>query len=473
MARILVVDDEALMRTMAEVVCKRMGHEPLCAASLKEGLELGRAGVDVVLLDVWLPDGNGLELQREFAQLPGSPDVVIITGHGDGDAAEAALRSGAWEFLSKPLQVRDIEQCLRHILAFRQGRTPGPESLQVDSGHILGSGPGMAQALKYLAQAAQSEVNVLILGETGVGKELFAKALFRNSNRASQAFVTVDCASLPETLVESHLFGHSRGAFTGAERAREGLLLAANRGTLFLDEVGDLPLVMQGAFLRALELRRFRPVGEVQEVDSDFRLVAATNRDLDGMVRTGQFRGDLLYRLQGITIVIPPLRERRDEIPALVRQAVTGFCLHNDLPEKALSEQALDMLLEYAWPGNVRELVHSLERACLAAGQGDLIMPAHLPTQVRVAVARKRVSHGREKNSPVSPGNGNGSGSHNPFPGWNDQEELPSLRLWKARAEEEYVRRVMAVSSGDVRRAASLAGISRGHWYELIKKYEI
>lgn len=474
MARILVVDDEALMRTMVEVVCKRMGHEPLSAASLKQGLELGRAGVDVVLLDVWLPDGNGLELQREFAQLPGSPDVVIITGHGDGDAAEAALRSGAWEFLSKPLQVRDIEQCLRHILAFRQGRTPGPESLQVDSGHILGSGPGMTQALKYLAQAAQSEVNVLILGETGVGKELFAKALFRNSNRASQAFVTVDCASLPETLVESHLFGHSRGAFTGAERARDGLLLAAHRGTLFLDEVGDLPLVMQGAFLRALELRRFRPVGEVQEVDSDFRLVAATNRDLDGMVRTGQFRGDLLYRLQGITIVIPPLRERRDEIPALARQAVTGFCLRNDLPEKALAEQALDMLLEYAWPGNVRELVHSLQRACLAAGQGDLIMPAHLPTQVRVAVARNRVSQMREQNPPVSPGSGHGIGSHSPCAGWNnDQDELPSLRLWKARAEEQYVRRVMAVSSGDVRRAAGLAGISRGHWYELIKKYQI
>lgn len=292
MARILVVDDEALMRTMVEVVCTRMGHEAVCASSIKEGLALGRQGVDVVLLDAWLPDGNGLEFQREFANLPEEPDIVIITGHGDGDAAEAALRSGAWEFLTKPLQIRDIEQCLRHILAFRQGRKPGPASLKVDSGHILGSGPGMTQALKLLAQAAQSEVNVLILGETGVGKELFAKALFRNSGRAAQPFVTVDCASLPETLVESHLFGHSRGAFTGAERAREGLLLAAHKGTLFLDEVGDLPLVMQGAFLRALELRRFRPVGEVHEVDSDFRLVAATNRDLEGMARTGQFRGD-------------------------------------------------------------------------------------------------------------------------------------------------------------------------------------
>lgn len=478
MARILVVDDEALMRTMVEVVCTRMGHEAVCASSIKEGLALGGQGVDVVLLDAWLPDGNGLEFQREFANLSEEPDIVIITGHGDGDAAEAALRSGAWEFLTKPLQIRDIEQCLRHILAFRQGRKPGPASLKVDSGHILGSGPGMAQALKLLAQAAQSEVNVLILGETGVGKELFAKALFRNSGRAAQPFVTVDCASLPETLVESHLFGHSRGAFTGAERAREGLLLAAHKGTLFLDEVGDLPLVMQGAFLRALELRRFRPVGEVHEVDSDFRLVAATNRDLEGMARTGQFRGDLLYRLQGITIVIPPLRERRDEIPGLARQAVTAFCLRNDLPGKALAEPVLDMLMEYPWPGNVRELIHALERACLAAGEGDLILPGHLPTQMRVAVARHRVSRGREQSpEPVPPPARalpaahaeNGRAGAAAIAGGSG--DLPSLREWKSRAEEEYVRRVMTVSAGDARRAAGVAGISRGHWYELVKKY--
>ncbi|MGE9984763.1 sigma-54-dependent transcriptional regulator [Desulfovibrio sp. SGI.169] len=477
MARILVVDDEALMRTMVEVVCTRLGHEAVCAATLKDGLSLGRRGVDVVLLDAWLPDGNGLEFQSEFAHLPHKPDIVVITGHGDGDAAEAALRSGAWEFLSKPLKIRDIEQCLRHVLAFRQGRKPCPAELKVDSGHILGSGPGMTRALKLLAQAAQSEVNVLITGETGVGKELFARALFRNSNRAARPFVTVDCASLPETLVESHLFGHSRGAFTGAERAREGLLLAAHRGTLFLDEVGDLPLAMQGAFLRALELRRFRPVGEVREVDSDFRLVAATNRDLEGMARGGQFRGDLLYRLQGISIVIPPLRERRDEIPSLARQAVTAFCLRNDLPEKLLAEPALDMLMEYHWPGNVRELIHALERSCLAAGQGELILPGHLPTQMRVAVTRSRVSRGRERAAEAAPPQARDAApayaGDSLGPEQGAAAALPSLRDWKARAEEEYVRRVMAVSAGDARRAAALAGISRGHWYELIRKYHI
>lgn len=404
MARILVIDDEALMRTMVTVACARLGHEALAAADLRTGLEQGRTGVDVVLLDVWLPDGNGLEWQNDFAHLPGRPDVIIVTGHGDGDAVEAALRSGAWEFLCKPLHVRDIEQCLRQVLTFRQQRNPATEALLLDSGHIAGSGPEMCRALKLLGQAARSEVNVLLLGETGVGKEVFAKALYRNSPRAARPLVTVDCASLPDTLVESHLFGHSRGAFTGADRAREGLLLAADKGTLFLDEVGDLPLTVQGSFLRALEQRRFRPVGEVREVSSDFRLVAATNRDLEGMVLEGLFRADLLYRLQGLTIRIPPLRRRRDEIPALARQAVTRFCLRNDLPEKALAQPLLDVLLQYAWPGNVRELIHSLERACLAAGQADVLLPAHLPTRVRVDAARRRAE--RQGAGPCRAGSG-------------------------------------------------------------------
>ena len=201
-------------------------------------------------------------------------------------------------------------------------------------GSIVGKSEAMHKVYSLILKAAETDTNVIIYGETGCGKDIVARAIHNYSGRKG-AYVPVNCGAIPENLLESEFFGFTRGAFTGAERAREGLLLAAHKGTLFLDEVGDLPLVMQGAFLRALELRRFRPVGEVHEVDSDFRLVAATNRDLEGMARTGQFRGDLLYRLQGITIVIPPLRERRDEIPGLARQAVTAFCLRNDLPEKA------------------------------------------------------------------------------------------------------------------------------------------
>lgn len=481
MARVLVVDDEGLMRTMVQVVCNRMGHEALLAGSIQEALGMVAEPVDVVLLDVWLPDGNGLEYQADFAHLPGNPDVVVITGNGDGDNAEAALRSGAWEFLTKPLQMRDIEQCLKQVLQFRQNRTPASDELVVDSGHILGSGQGISRALKLLAQAAKSDVNVLLLGETGVGKELFARALFRNSTRAAKPFITVDCASLPETLVESHLFGHSRGAFTGADRARDGLLLAADKGTLFLDEVGDLPQPMQGVFLRALEQRRFRPVGEVREVSSDFRLVAATNKNLELMAKENSFRSDLLYRLQGITIVIPPLRERLDEIPALARQAIARFCLGSDQREKILSDDALGMLLEYAWPGNVRELIHCIQRACLTAGKGDLLLPVHLPTHMRVDCVRRRMgqaaslpgSAGELASSvAVAPGIAASCGLSMQDATGQDMagQNPPSLREWKLQAERAYVRQVWDLSGEDVRKAAEVAGIPRGHWYELMKK---
>ena len=388
--------------------------------------------------------------------------------------------------MTKPLQMRDIEQCVKQVLQFRQNRTPASDELVVDSGHILGTGQGMSRALKLLAQAAKSEVNVLLLGETGVGKELFARALFRNSARAAKPFITVDCASLPETLVESHLFGHSRGAFTGADRARDGLLLAADRGTLFLDEVGDLPQPMQGVFLRALEQRRFRPVGEVREVSSDFRLVAATNKNLELMAKENSFRSDLLYRLQGITIVIPPLRERLDEIPALARQTIAKFCLSSEQHEKTLSDDALGMLLEYAWPGNVRELIHCIQRACLAAGKSDLLLPVHLPTHMRVDCVRRRMGQavamqGSVGSVAATVAAAQGIAAKCGFSAQEMAEKKmtgqevsgqnpPSLREWKLQAEKAYVRQVWDLSGEDVRKAAEVAGISRGHWYELMKK---
>ena len=467
MARILVVDDEALMRTMCEVLCQRTGHEVILAGTIEEGLALGQQGCDVVLLDMLLPDGNGLDFQRGFAQLPGAPDIVIITGHGDSQAAEAALHSGAWDILYKPLVMRDIELCLRGVLAARRNRQNGTVPLQVDSGHLLGTGAAMVKALKLLAQAAKSDVNVLLLGETGVGKELFARALFRNSNRSSGPFVVVDCASLPETLVESQLFGHTRGAFTGAERAHDGLLLAAHKGTLFLDEVGDLPLPMQGSFLRALETHSFRPVGGDREVASDFRLVAATNRDVDAMVQRGQFRGDLLFRLQALTINIPPLRQRRDEIPVLANHTIAAFCSKNAQHKKTIAEPTLDMLLQYDWPGNVRELVHSVQRACVAAGQEEVLLPQHLPTQLRVAVSSQRAGLASGQRPTLVPPQLELSQEA------YEHGEMPSLKAYKYRAEEEYVRQLHAHSAGDARAAAKVAGVSRGHWYELLKKYEI
>lgn len=221
MARVLVVDDENLMRTMVEVACRRLGHEALCAATLAEGRRLAAAGVDVILLDMLLPDGNGLDAQQELAALPDAPDIVVITGHGDGDAAEKALRGGVWDFLMKPVRVCDVEETLSHVLEARDRRR-SRRGLELEPGQVAGSGPAMQAALAQLEQAAHSDVNVLLLGETGVGKELFARTLYRNSHRASRPFVAVDCASLPETLVESHLLAMPGGpspARSGPARA--------------------------------------------------------------------------------------------------------------------------------------------------------------------------------------------------------------------------------------------------------------
>ena len=231
MARILVVDDESLIRVLVADVGESLGHEVLTAASIKEGQDLAQRGVDIVLLDVLLPDGDGLAHVETFSQLPGRPDVIIITGHGNADAAEAALRSGAWEYLVKPLRVRDLSKALTQAVQWRNSRDSQSRSL-LRHPDIIGKSPALAEALEALREAAASNVNVLITGETGTGKELFASALHANSLRASGPFVTVDCTTLPETLVEAHLFGHARGAFTGADRAREGLLAAADHGTL-------------------------------------------------------------------------------------------------------------------------------------------------------------------------------------------------------------------------------------------------
>ena len=356
MARILVVDDESLIRVLVADVGESLGHEVLTAASIKEGQDLAQRGVDIVLLDVLLPDGDGLAHVETFSQLPGRPDVIIITGHGNADAAEAALRSGAWEYLVKPLRVRDLSKALTQAVQWRNSRDSQSRSL-LRHPDIIGKSPALAEALEALREAAASNVNVLITGETGTGKELFASALHANSLRASGPFVTVDCTTLPETLVEAHLFGHARGAFTGADRAREGLLAAADHGTLFLDEIGELPIHLQVKLLRAIENKMYTPVGSNTPKVSSFRLVAATNQDLSKMVLEKKMRSDFYYRVHVLSITLPPLRERHGDIPLLVEAYMERKGISCALPL-----QVRLAMEHYDWPGNVRELHNFLDR---------------------------------------------------------------------------------------------------------------
>ena len=434
MARVLVVDDENLMRTMVEVACRRLGHEALCAATLAEGRRLAAAGVDVILLDMLLPDGNGLDAQQELAALPDAPDIVVITGHGDGDAAEKALRGGVWDFLMKPVRVRDVEETLSHVLEARDRRR-SRRGLELEPGQVAGSGPAMQAALAQLEQAAHSDVNVLLLGETGVGKDVFARLTHRWSRRKDKILLKVDCGGISETLTESEIFGYVPGAFTGASsKGKPGYFEIADGSTIFLDEVGELPLSMQTRLLRVLQDNEIVRVGSSQPRKVDVRIIAATNRNLEECVEAGTFRRDLFYRLNVGTVRIPPLRERPEDVRVLaelfLRQYTTKY-----RKKLAFMDITLDMLAQYRWPGNVRELqnlVHSL----VITRQGPRISPRDLPSNI--------------------------SGLHDESGGHLDAVLMQArpLREIIADMERDFLRRAIEVH-GSVRRVSELFQVNR------------
>ena len=361
MARILLIDDEVMMHVLFAAVAEEMGHQFEAVTSLAEGRAKAGAGQrDVIFLDVLLPDGNGIDELHFFKGLPSSPEVIVITSHGDSTGAATVLEQGGWEYLIKPLTVDKIRQSLKDVVSYREHRQVAPSAASIRPEGIVGASHHLARSLARVEEAAQLDVTVMINGETGTGKELFARAVHRHGNRSDRPFVTLDCASLSPTLLVSQLFGHVRGAFTGAERSQEGVIAQAHTGTLFMDEIGELPLEMQASFLRVLETGRFRPVGGQGERESDFRLVAATNRDLEEMMRKGLFRSDLLYRLRGVTITLPPLRERLEDLEPLTRHFLDRACTELNVAGKEVSDEFWRTLLAYPWPGNVRELKHAV-----------------------------------------------------------------------------------------------------------------
>ena len=329
-------------------------------------------------------------------------------------------------------------------------------------GAIVGSSKPLVACLRALRQVAASDANVLLCGETGTGKELFARAVHNHSDRAGANFVAVDCTVLPEALAGSLLFGHEKGAFTGADRACQGLVGQAHRGTLFLDEVGELSPTLQKAFLRVLQEHRFRPLGHHAELDSDFRLVAATNRDLQQSVTRGQFRQDLLYRLQSCLIELPPLRSRREDILPLAIYHVERLCQRHGFASKQLAPELLQTLVRYPWPGNVRELINVLEQALFMARQEPTLFARHLPQQIRIQVAKAALRSQRSglARQPAEP------------PG-----RLPSLQDFRSRvfsqAEQHYLASLVQCANQDVRQACQLSGLSRSRLYSLLKKHRL
>ncbi|MFK4764978.1 sigma-54-dependent transcriptional regulator [Desulfobaculum sp. SPO524] len=463
MAAILIVDDDHLFRDAMCRVIENIGHTPVEAATLKEGLEQAASGdYLLVLLDVWLPDGNGLASLQDFRACPCEPEVIILTGAGDPDGAEMAIRSGAWDYIAKPASISDIKLPVLRAIDYRQ-KALEHEAPVLHRSRIIGSSPAIRACLDVVAQAAANDSEVLITGDTGTGKELFARAIHENSARAEGPFVVVDCAALPEKLVESTLFGHEKGAFTGADRKADGLVKQANHGTLFLDEVGELPLSAQRAFLRVLQEHRFRPVGSRHEESSDFRLIAATNRDLDALVEHWEFRRDLLFRLKTILITLPPLTDRREDIEELVRHSISRYGWRVGSGTKRFSPEYLEALKSYDWPGNVRELLSAVSCSISAAKGSGTLFPRHLPTAIRVHRARARL-----KATPSPQGRGLDQLATDDFPSFRDYR---AQRM--ADAEQHYLRELMALCGGSVPQACDVSGLSRARLYALLKTHDI
>jgi len=458
MAKFLLIDDEQMMHVLFSDVAVGLGHEFEAASSLAEGWAKARSGDhDVIFLDVLLPDGNGIDELNRFRGLPSGPEIIVITSYADSSGAATVLQQGGWEYLTKPLTVDKVEQSMRDVVTYRQHQISAPSAESRPSG-IIGTSPQLMQCLSKISEVAHMDVTAMIYGETGTGKELFAKAVHAQSERASKPFVTLDCAALSPTLIGSQLFGHVRGAFTGADRSREGVVAQAHTGTLFMDEIGELPMEMQASFLRVLEIGRFRPVGSQKERESNFRLVAATNKDLEEMARLGLFRSDLLYRLRGVTVTLPPLRERQEDLEPLVRYYIDQACAEVDGGNKEISDEFWATLRAYPWPGNVRELKHALYRALAAAQDGPVIYSRHLPTQVRIKAAQQGID--RDSVSPETLA-------------VSAVEAFPLLKDYRDKAEREYVEMLLERANRSMKQAAEVAGVSRGYLYELLKKHGV
>lgn len=468
MAHILIIEDD---RTVAKYLSRkinRLGHEATWSDTLRNGVETTHhKPYDVVFLDVRLPDGNGIDALPQILRSPFQPEVIVMSGLPNIEDAEAAIQKGAWDYIHKPDMDEKYMMLLQRTLQYRQeaGNNRQPDSdLRLDG--IIGRSNAIQSCLESVGKAANSNASVLIAGATGTGKELFARAIHNNSPRRKQNLVVVDCASLPETLVENLLFGNVKGIYTGADRSREGLVAQANGGTLFLDEVGELPRSVQKVFLRVLQERKYRPVGGQKELASDFRLIAATNRDLDTMVAEGRFREDLLYRLRAIELHVPPLKERREDVKPLADYYITRICSRIGIPKKEPSVDFMDAMLLYEWPGNIREMVNTIETAVASANNCQKLFARHLPDTIRIHVVRSSLPQ------PARP-----LESTTARQGFNSQERIPSLKEYRKRAaedaEREYLHALLIQTRNNINAALQLSKLSRSRFYELLKTYDL
>jgi two-component system, NtrC family, response regulator AtoC len=440
-ARLLVVeDDPSVRRSLAETLAED-GFEVDTADSAEQALgRLGEPPPDIILSDVRMPGMSGLELLELLRERLPSVDVILMTAYEDMPTVARAMREGAFDFLVKPLRRADLRAVLARVVEDRRTRERAQRRVEAEGEEyaletLVGRHPGMIDIYKRVGQVAAGRVNVLILGETGTGKERVARAIHHHSAVAAEPFIAVNCTALPEPLLESELFGHLKGAFTGAVADRRGRFELAGRGTIFLDEIGDTSPAFQAKLLRVLENREFYPVGAERPERTEARVLAATHHDLEALVAAGDFREDLYYRLRVVEIRIPPLRERLSDLPLLARHFVQKAARELHRAPAALPDETLSVLLRYHWPGNVRELENCLARAVVLAS-GNVVRPGHLGLAT-------------ERDEPREDG------------------DMPALEAM----ERVHLERALATAGGNRTRAAELLRVSRPRLYRMLQKH--
>jgi len=385
--KILIVDDDKAHLAMLETLLKSLSQSTECVTDGEDAIREARENpYDVILMDVRMANVSGMEALREIKAFNPSIPIIIMTAYSSVDKAVEAMRLGADDYLTKPLNFEElklsIERVTKHLQLSLENKELKEQLFSESSfSGIIGSSPAMLEVINTVKIAAPTDATILISGESGTGKELFAKAIHKNSNRKQNRLVSVNCAALNETLLESELFGHEKGAFTGAEKRRDGLFLAADKGTIFLDEIGEIPLSMQVKLLRTIQEREIQRVGSDKTIHIDVRIIVATNRSLEEEVKTGHFREDLFYRLNVINITVPPLRDRTDDVPLLAQRFLNKYTDENNKLIKGFTPMAMDALTKYSWPGNVRELENVIERAIILC-MGQYISEKDLPPNI-------------------------------------------------------------------------------------------
>jgi DNA-binding NtrC family response regulator len=444
---ILIAEDEDLMRAILVRLLEEAGYRVAPTASAEEALErFAEEDVAVTITDIRMTGMDGLALLDRIKDIDAEALIIVMTAYSSVDSAVAALRKGAYDYITKPFVNEDLLQSVKNALRqrelFRENRALRRElDRRYSFSEITGTSPALQAVFRLVEKVAGTNTNILIEGESGTGKELIARAIHHNSPRAERPFVAVNCGALPETLLESELFGHTKGAFTGAVTNKPGLFRSAEGGTVLLDEVGEITPAMQVRLLRALQEHEVTPVGSSTPVAFDARIICATNRDLEKEVAEGRFREDLFYRLNVIEIHLPPLRERREDIPLLVRRFITRTAREQERDEKAIEPAALSALINYSWPGNVRELQNAIERAFTLSG--DQIDLDSLPPRVRDAAG-----------------------------GQTTIRDPDGLRPTLEEIERRHIFETLAAVNQDKARAANILGIDLSTLYRKLKRYD-